>query len=71
MTLDKTPASIRTMFNMIANKYDFVNSIEDRNTVLNMIEQTLVAYGKLTQSEFEQIKAERAEKFNDPAPEAD
>lgn len=27
MTLDKTPASIRTMFNMIANKYDFVNNV--------------------------------------------
>ena len=31
-----------------------------------MIEQTLVDYGKLTEAEFEQIKAERAEKFNDP-----
>lgn len=26
MTLDKTPDSIHTMFNMIANKYDFVNN---------------------------------------------
>ena len=48
------------------DKYDFVNNIEDRNAVLDMIEQTLVDYGKLTESEFEQIKAERAEKFNDP-----
>ena len=48
------------------DKYDFVNNIEDRNAVLDMIEQTLVDYGKLTEAEFEQIKAERAEKFNDP-----
>lgn len=26
MTLDKTPETIRTMFNMIADKYDFVNN---------------------------------------------
>ena len=46
-------------------KHDFVNNVNDRNTVLNMIEQRLVELGKLTQTEFEQIKAERAEKFND------
>lgn len=26
MTLDKTPETIRTMFNIIANKYDFINN---------------------------------------------
>lgn len=48
------------------DKYDFVNSVEDRNVVLNKIEQVLVDYGKLTQDEFEKIKADRAEKFGDP-----
>ena len=48
------------------NEFDFVNNIEDRNAVLNMIEERLVQLGKLTQAEFEQIKAERAEKFGDP-----
>lgn len=48
------------------DKYDFVNSVEDRNAVLNKIEQALVDYGKLTQDEFEKIKADRAEKFGDP-----
>lgn len=47
-------------------KYDFVNSDSDRNAVLDLIEQRLVELGKLTEAEFEQIKAERAEKFNDP-----
>lgn len=47
------------------NKHDFVNNVDDRNTVLNMIEQRLVELGKLTQSEFEDIKAKRSEKFND------
>ena len=49
-------------------KYDFVNSDSDRNAVLDLIEQRLVELGKLTEAEFEQIKAERAEKFNVPAP---
>lgn len=48
------------------DKYDFVNSVEDRNVVLNKIEQVLVDYGKFTQDEFEKIKADRAEKFGDP-----
>ena len=46
-------------------KYDFVNSIEDRNTVLNLIEQRLVELGKLSEFEFEKIKAERSEKFGE------
>lgn len=46
--------------------FDFVSSIEDRNAVLNMIEEKLVELGKLSEFEFEKIKAERAEKFNDP-----
>lgn len=49
---------------------DFVNNVEERDAILNKIEEELVELGKLTQSEFEQIKAERAEKFNDPAPDA-
>lgn len=48
------------------DKYDFVNSVEDRNVVLNKTEQVLVDYGKFTQDEFEKIKADRAEKFGDP-----
>ena len=48
---------------------DFVNNVEERDAILNKIEEELVELGKLTQSEFEQIKAERAEKFNDPVPE--
>lgn len=46
--------------------FDFVNSLEDRNAVLNMIEEKLVELGKLTQDEFEKIKADRAKKFGDP-----
>lgn len=48
------------------SKYDFVNNIEDRNEVLDLTERRLIELGKLTQAEFEQIKAERAEKFGDP-----
>lgn len=50
---------------------DFVNNIETRNQVLNRIEEELIVLGKLTQSEFEKIKAERAEKFGDPITAAD
>ena len=41
------------------SQYDFVNNLSDRNTVLNMIEQKLVDLGKLTQDEFDKIKAKR------------
>lgn len=41
------------------NKYDFVNNLDDRNTVLNQIEQKLVDLGKLSQSEFDEIRARR------------
>lgn len=40
-------------------KYDYVNNLKDRNTVLNMIEQKLVDLGKLTQEEFDNIRAKR------------
>ena len=46
------------------SKYDFVNNVSDRDAVLNKIESRLVELGKLTQKEFEQIKADRADKFD-------
>lgn len=49
---------------------DFVNDIDTRNNVLNKIEEKLISLGKLTPEEFKKIKAERATKFNDPAPSA-
>ena len=47
------------------DKLDFVDSIADRNTTLNLIEQKLVDLGKLTPKEFSSIKKGRAAKFND------
>ncbi|AFU63150.1 deoxyguanosine kinase [Lactobacillus phage ATCC 8014-B2] len=41
------------------NKFDFVNSIDDRIAVLNIIEEKLVELGYLTDSEFEEIKNTR------------
>ena len=41
------------------SQYDFVNNLSDRNEVLNLIEQKLVDLGKLTQDEFDKIKAKR------------
>lgn len=41
------------------SKYDFVNRMDDRNEVLNMIEQRLVELGKLSESEFKAIKQRR------------
>lgn len=41
------------------DKYDFMGSLSDRNEVLNIIEQKLVDLGKLTQDEFDKIKAKR------------
>ena len=41
------------------NKYDFVNSTEDRIIVLDTIEKTLVDLGYLTDSEFDEIKNTR------------
>lgn len=47
------------------SKYDFVNSEEDREAVLNMIEERLVELGKLSESEFSQMKANRTAKLED------
>ncbi|WP_281828845.1 deoxynucleoside kinase [Lactobacillus amylolyticus] len=41
------------------DKYDFVNNVSDRNTVLDIIEAKLVELGKLTPDKFEEIKAKR------------
>lgn len=41
------------------DKYDFVNSEEDRNKVLDMIESKLVELGNLTEAEFSDIKKGR------------
>lgn len=41
------------------SKYDFVNNIDDRNKVLDMIEQRLVQLGKLSKTEFQTIKDKR------------
>lgn len=41
------------------DQYDFMESKEDRNTVLNMIESKLVELGKLSTERFEEIKANR------------
>ena len=49
------------MLTIDRDKYDFVNSEEDRNTVLNKIESKLVELGKLSPERFEEIKANRKE----------
>lgn len=41
------------------NRYDFLNNINHRNYVLNTIEAKLVELGKLSESEFAEIKKKR------------
>jgi deoxyadenosine/deoxycytidine kinase len=47
------------MLTIDRDKYDFVNNLDDRNAVLNQIEQKLVDLGKLSPEEFEAIRARR------------
>lgn len=49
-----------TLLTIDRDALDFVNNAQDRNTVLDAIEQKLVDLGKLAPARFEEIKARRA-----------
>ena len=53
-TYDKSPLLI-----IDGNKLDFVEDPDDRNTVLNMIEEKMVDVGALGQAQYDDLRARR------------